>query len=276
MFKGGGLMVFSIVLFICIFVVMYSVFVSPSGDLSIAETTVDVVRSKLIEYLERGEHRKIIETMKLDTGAMLKKGFIIGVLIGILLLLLTIHAMGSLSLSMFFVGMILGILAVDMSIRRSYREWRQNMAMGIPSLIDFLPAFLEIKGMTVFSALKSTLSFIPEPLKSEIGYTVTRIGNTGDYAGALNRLSARINDPVLGAVCARLSATWESEVSPDLFLDLSQDIEGIRELIAAKATVIQKVVFVVVSIVGLIGLIFLAGYPAMIYLEKVVGKSFGG
>jgi len=269
-------MIYYALLFVSVFVFMYSIFVSPSGDLSIAETAVDVIRSRLIEYLERSEHRKIIEMMNLDTRQILKQGFILGILTSLFLFIVTIRFLGAFALVMLFIGMAFGIFIVDANIKRSYKEWRQNIAMGIPALIDFLPAFLEVRGMTVFAALKNTIPFVPEPLRSELDRAVTRIENTGDFAGALNFLSARVNDPVLNAVCTRLSATWESEVSPDLFLDLHQDIENIRELMAAKATVRQKVLFVVVSIIGLIGLVLLAGYPAVVYLEKMVSKTFGG
>lgn len=264
------------VLFSSIFAAVYSLLVS-GERLSVAEATVDAVRSKVLEFIQSSrDNERIINILKLDMEQLLKKGFLAGLMFGLTMLVVTIKFLGPFSALMVPLGIAVGVLVVSNTISRSYKEWQERILSDAPVLADFLPAFLELRGVSTRTALENTVPFLSGPLKEEMADAVSKIKDTGAAKKVFRELGERVGNATVSAVCARLSMAWDTTVTPDLFMDLSEEIGYARELSAARATTMKTLYFTLIALSGLIGLLFLAGYPAFMSFRGMMSHMFGG
>jgi len=248
----------------------------PAESLSPAEVFADALRTRLAMYLERGDNRRRMAILGNGAGQYLRQGFLLSGLAGVLLFLLTswrLHAWACLFLA---AGAGSGALLADLALRQRYTRWQDGIILGLPILVDFLPAFLEVKGVTMRDALGNTVDFLPEPLRSEVEAAVQEIRRNGNARGALEKLADRVHNPVMTAVCARLAMSWDVTVTPALFQDLREEIAYARDLAAAKTTATVKAMLALVVVIGLAGMVFIAVYPAGIWLRNVLSATFGG
>lgn len=264
-----------VVLFLGIFVALYNVVIDAEG-FSILDSSVDAVRTKIIDYLERGDNRRKLDVLGLSPGRFIKAGFMFGFFAGCLGFVLLVGFIGPVALVFIFVGVSAGVFLADLALNQAYRKWQEGIQEGIPLLVDFLPAFLDVKGVTIRDALENTVSFLSEPLKSEMGNAVAEIKRNGNAQEVFSRLKARSDNPVVGAICTRLAMSWETTVTTEIFLDLRQEIEQSREEAAARVTTAMKMKGLGGVFIGLIGLAFLAGYPGFLLAIKMMSHAFGG
>lgn len=264
------------VLFLSIFAAAYSLLVS-GEQLSVAEATVDAVRTKVLEFIRRsGDNERIIDILKLDVQQLVNKGFLAGLMFGVTMLVVTIKLLGPFSAVMVPLGVITGVLVVSNTVSRSYKDWQEKILSDAPVLVDFLPAFLEIRGISTRTALENTVPFLSGPLKEEMADAVAKIKDTGGAKTVFRELGERVGNATVSAVCARLSMAWDTTVTPDLFMDLSEEIGYARELSAARATTMKTLYFTLIALSGLFGLLFLAGYPALVSFKNMMSHMFGG
>ncbi|MCL6479396.1 MAG: hypothetical protein K6T65_13475 [Peptococcaceae bacterium] len=264
------------VLFSSIFAAAYSLLAS-GERLSVAEATVDAVRSKVLEFIRKNrDNERIIDILKLDVEQLIKKGFLAGLMLGLTMLAVMVKFLGPFSALMVPLGIAVGILVVNNTISRSYKQWQEQVLGDAPVLADFLPAFLEIGGVSTRAALENTVPFLTGPLKEEMADAVAKIKDTGAAKNVFRELGERVGNATVSAVCARLSMAWDTTVTPDLFMDLSEEIGYARELSAARATTMKTLYFTLIALSGLFGLLFLAGYPALVSFKNMMSHMFGG
>ena len=269
------MILFETVLFVAVFVAVYALLVS-GEQLSVAEATVDAVRSKVLEFIQHSrDNERIIDLLKLDVQQLVNKGFLAGLMFGLALLLITVKFLGPFSALMVPLGIVIGILVVSNTVSRSYKDWQEKILSDTPVLVDFLPAFLEIRGVSTRSALENTVPFLSGPLKEEMGDAVAKIKDTGSAKRVFRELGERVGNATVSAVCTRLSMAWDTSVTPDLFLDLSEEIGYARELSATRATTLKTLYFTLIALSGLLGLAFLAGYPVIVWFKGSMTHMFG-
>lgn len=265
----------SAILGICLLTSIAAVFY-PAEMLSPAEAGVDALRTRLSNYLERGDNKRRLAILGAGPGNFLRQGFLLGGLGGLLLFLLSVWRFGPAALLFILAGAGSGAFLADLAIRQRYVRWQEGILMGVPVLVDFLPAFLEVRGVTVRDALANAVDFLPEPLRGEMDDAVREIRRSGNARKTLDKLAERVQNPVMSAVCARLAMAWESAATPGLFVDLREEIEHARAFAATKGTNTMKAMLALVVVMGLVGLIFIGLYPAGVWLGTVLSGTFGG
>jgi hypothetical protein len=262
------------ILFASLFAVFLAVFMS-NEKLSLAETTVDIIRTKMINYIEKKNGREI-KLLELDVMALVKQGLLLGGSIGILLMVFLVGKTGSLSVLAIPAGMLIGIVLTSISVSKKYEKWQGDLVAGLPDLTDFVPAFLEIPGVTIRSALENGLSFLSNPLRAEMEHAVYEISRTGKTKEALDDLSYRADNPTITAICTRLKLAWFTSVKPDIFMDLREELDYARELAIAKSTTARKAYFMLVLLIGIVGMAVLFICPGINWFHNTLNKAFGG
>ncbi|HBK68952.1 MAG TPA: hypothetical protein DDZ91_09945 [Firmicutes bacterium] len=269
----------AIILFILIFAALY-VFLGVEQTvgmrMTVAETTVDSIRSQILNRLNQGGKQKKLEIMKRTADEYLKKALVVGVMVGLIFTLPGLFVIGVPALLFLFVGLALSVVIAEVSISATYQKWQEGVLEDLPALIDFLPAFLESPSITPRQALENTIPFLPGALGGELKVVVDNIKRTGDAKGELMKLAARVQHPAMDAICRRLAMTWDASATPDLFTDLREEMSILEENAAAKATAKKKSMFVIVSLISMFGLILLAGVPVFDYIIQLMTESFGG
>ncbi len=265
----------TIIIFISLFIALVVAFVvEEQVDMTMAEITVDNVRSSMLRRINSDGRQEKLSNLEKNAGDFLKKAFIVGGAGGSLLFMISLGYFGIYSIAFLLIGIAASVLVAEASINYEYNRWQQNMVEGVPGLIDFLPSFLETPGITTRAALEYTIPFIPEPLKSEFIKTLNIIKRTGNAKKELMYLSARVRHPVMEAVCIRL-ATWDTVISPDLFSDLREEVANVQEMAAARATTKKKGMFVLVILLGIVGMILLLGFPILLNIFNSISSGFG-
>jgi len=263
-------------IFICIFTALYVCFaVEEQIGMTMAEITVDNVRTGILRKLNSNGRWEKLNNIKKNAEDFLKRAFIVGILGGALLCLATLGYLGPYSMVFLLIGAAASVLIAEAAINNAYQKWQLDMVQGIPALIDFLPSFLETPGITTRAALEYTIPFIPGPLRGEFGNTISAVKRTGNARRELMLLSARVRHPVMEAVCTRLATTWDAAITPDLFSDLREEVANVQEMAAARATTKKKGLFVVVVLIGILGMGLLAGFPVISNVLNSVSSSFG-
>ncbi len=264
-------------IFISIFIALYVCFgVEEQIGMTMAEITVDNVRSSILNRLNADGRWEKLNNLQKNADDFLKRAFIVGGLGGALLFLITLGYLGPYSIAFLIAGIAGSVLIAEAAINHAYKVWQTNMVEGIPALIDFLPSFLETPGVTTRAALDYAIPFIPGLLREELTITLNTIKRTGNARKELMMLSARVRHPIMEAVCTRLATTWDATITPDLFSDLREEVANVQEMAAARATTKKKGLFVVVVLVGILGMGLLAGFPVLSNILNSVSSGFGG
>lgn len=269
-------MVISILIFVCIFLALYVAFaVEEQIGMSMAEITVDNVRSSILHRLNADGRWEKLKNIQKNADEFLKKSLIVGGLGGGLIFILTLGVLGPYSIVFLLAGLAASILIAEAAINHEYKTWQLDMVEGIPAIIDFLPSFLETPGISTRTAMEYTIPFINGPLRGELRKAVDTIKRTGNARRELMMLSARVRHPVMEAVCTRLATTWDATITPDLFSDLREEVANVQEMAAARATSKKKGLFVLVVLVGILGMGLLAGFPVLANVLDSISSGFG-
>jgi len=264
-------------LFICLFVAFFLLCV-PLGEYEVspANAAVDVVKRRLGARLTSGEKGDMLKILEKNTKDVVRTGLLAGVCLALIAFLVSYRFIGPLSVILCPACLMLGIFLTEKVLQNEYRQWQTKLFEGVPTLISFVPAFLEVEGVTPREALSHTVPFLPEPLKSEMRAAINKIKRTGRVREAMDVLARKAKHPLVDAVCFRLSAAWDAKITPDIFADLYDQVEDIKELTAARATVAKTGYLALVCVLGLIGMILTFVYPGVMYLMNQVAGGFGG
>lgn len=266
----------AIIIFISLFTALIVAFVMEENlGLSMAEVTVDNVRTSIIRRLNAGGRRAKLRNLQKEADVFFKKALIIGGMSGTFMFLVTLGTFGIYSMAFLLVGVAVSVFIAEYAINQEYKKWQEDMIEGIPGLIDFLPAFLETPGITTRAALEYTIPFIPSPLGEEFEKTLNIIKRTGKAEEALTNLADRVRHPVMGSVCVKLATTWDTVIDADLFSGLHREVANVEKMAAARATAKKKSLLVIVVLVGILGMVLLIGFPILLNTLNSVSSGFG-
>ncbi|MDI6906426.1 MAG: hypothetical protein QMC81_02900 [Thermoanaerobacterales bacterium] len=240
-----------------------------------AQLTADRVRQKLIEHYTRGTKEVTLKVLGRSVGQLIRFSMLFGGILGGLTFLASVRFIGLWALPLAVLVGLGGIGVVEFGLRNEFRSWQDRMVDGLPQLVGFVPAFLSVGSITPSEALRLTLPFLPQPLRSEMAAVVDKITDTGKVREALDELALRVRHPLFDAIAFRLAAAWDVKVTPDLFDDLDDQIAYRRAEMAARTTTTKAGLLGLICAGGLAGagLVFL--YPGVKFMFSQVGRGFG-
>jgi len=268
-------MVLTAGLFLSLLVALFLLLV-PSGvyGTSPAGITVDIARRRLLQKLLEGEKAARLAVIKRAPSDIIKTGLLIGLGLGLLALLLGHHFIGVLAIPLAVGVTIAGIYLAEYGAYNEFKAWQARFFEGMPVLVDFVPAFLEVGSINTREALNLTIPFLPEPLKTEVTTVLDKIRRTNKVKEALDSLASRAKHPVADSVCFRLAANWNN-MQPEMFDDLGDEMVDIQEMSATRATTLKGGMFALIAVVGLLGAFLIYGYPGWQYTKELIGGGFG-
>ncbi|OPY63677.1 MAG: Bacterial type II secretion system protein F domain protein [Pelotomaculum sp. PtaU1.Bin065] len=268
-------MLFSILLFFSLLTAFYLLCV-PLGEheTSPAISAIDSIKRTVGERFASERMTDILTILGKSYKDMVKTGLLSGLGVAVLCFLLTFKFIGPYSLIASLVSFIVGIFLTEKILENEYRMWQRKILEGVPTLVNFAPAFLEVDGVTPREALSETVNFLPEPLRSEMESLVDTVKRTGRLHQALEDMAQKVNHPLFDAICLRISSSWDSKVTADIFADLSDQIEEMNDLTVTRATTAKTGYLALICVIGLVGMLLIYGYPGMKYLLMKMTGGF--
>jgi len=238
-----------------------------------ANLAVDAVRRQL--GLRLAPEGNLLAIVGRSMQEVVKTGIVTGTGLGLIAFMTTFRLVGPLAVAIAVACSLLGVLLTGKAVNNEYRRWQARLLAGLPTLVNFLPSFLAVDGVTAREALGYSLSFLPEPLKSELWAVLDKIRRTGRVREAMDRLAERARHPLADAICFRLSAAWDARITPDIFADLTDQVADMNELAISKTTAAKTGYLALLSVIGLIGMTLVYGYPAVVFLLDKMQQGFG-
>ncbi len=263
---------FSILLFMSLLTLFLLLTVSTSHTASPFAKGLDATRQQIKRRLLAGKRAIKIDVLSKHQQAVVNTAIAIGVGLGALVLIGGWFLVGYWSLILAVFASLLGTVLTDMLLQNEYKQLQEKMLAGVPAVISFVPAFLEVGSITPREAIEHTLAFTAEPFKSEMRTALSRISRTGNPYDAFATLQNRMQNSVVDAICSRLSSMWDTKVSPDVFDDLGDQVDEIKEMSATRAVTAKNGFLVLILLVGLIVGMLLIAYPGVVWmLDKMSG-----
>ncbi|MCF8010905.1 MAG: type II secretion system F family protein [Clostridiales bacterium] len=259
-------------LFACLFLLIV-----PTGVYSTSPSlvTVDMVRNKLRQKVTEGDKAKKLAIINRTPEDIIKLGLFTGIGLFLIVFFVGNIFIGTWAIPIAIISSIAGIYLAEYMADNEYKKWQARLFEGVPVLVNFIPAFLAVGTITPRQALEYTIPFLPEPLKGEMTDALDLIKRKHNVKEALNRLAIRAKDPTINSICSRLATAWNSSVSPDMFEDLSEEIENLQELAAARKTTLKGGMIAVIGVISLGGAVLIYGYPAWCYVLNKFSGGFG-
>ncbi|MBC7105317.1 MAG: hypothetical protein H5T97_05210, partial [Firmicutes bacterium] len=170
---------------------------SAEGEPSPAMLAVDAVKRRLMGFYAGGERGRMLEIAGRSPAEVARAGLFAGAGLGLLALLAGAKFLGPWS-AVFAVGLFAaGVLIAGKAAENEYRRWQARLVSGMPDLVSFVPAFLEVSGVTPREALTHSLDFLSEPLKTEMFKAVDRVKRRGAVDEAFDELRDRAKHPLV-------------------------------------------------------------------------------
>lgn len=249
----------------------YLIVPSKYGD-SVAGITVEKVKSKLQNFVTPEETKQKLEVINKDPEQLLIKALTHSVLVGILATLLAYFKIKEFALLAGILVSILWLVIERLIAEQAYRKWQGELFEGIPTLINFFPAFLEVEGVTPRESLALTLPFLPEPLRTEMWVVLDSITRDARHKEALENFANRVKHPCIDSITNRLSSVWNAKVTPDLFDDLMDQVDHIKRDAAKRKTANNTAILALLGVIGVLAVASEFGFPALKY---VIGRFNG-
>lgn len=248
-------------------------FVGKEEELSPAALVVDWVKRWTIGFVGGGREERLA-LVGWTAAEVARTGIIAGVglaAIGGMLAFLLCRPLAPVLACALFVG---GLLVARYAADNEYRRWQAAVVDGMPDLVNFLPAFLEVTGITPRQALARTTKLLPGPLRAEMERVLDPIERRGSVDEAFDGFRRRVNHPLADAVSTRLAAAWEARVTPDMFADLADQVRDAVELAVTRATAAKGALLALVCVLGMAGMALVFGWPGVQYLLTRLGEGF--
>lgn len=252
---------------------LYQLVVPAKYGYSPAENAKEIIMNKL-QKLVAPDGEKLSMVNKTPEKATLD-ALTVGLLFCVLGTVVTFVVTRSFNVLTVLVGLVTlaaGTVVGKLNTDQLYKRWQGGLLEGVPTFIDFFPAFLEVEGIINKEALRLTLDFLPEPLYSEMWQVYFRIDTAGEVKEAFESFAKRANHPYIESICLRLSNAWEGKISPDIFDDLQDEIINIKREAAQSRTIKNKASLAMVSVIGVLAVFPVFGYPVI----KIIARKFGG
>ena len=247
----------------------------PGDDAAPVAVTADYINRYLAQRLLPEENRPRLAIVGRKEQDIVKAGILSGTffgLVGFLIMFKRLHWLAILvGIALFFAGLMLVRIVSD----NEFKKWQAGVFEAVPDIVSFVPAFLKTGAITLKGAISMTLPFLTGPLKDEIWMTIDKISRTGNARTAFGELSGRIGHPCMDAICLRLSTAWDASPSPEIFDDLSDQIQDIEETAAARSTAGKSGMFTLICVLGMLGAMMVYGYPTWIYMAGRLTAVFG-
>ncbi|MGB9887998.1 MAG: hypothetical protein ACPLRW_13540 [Moorellales bacterium] len=266
--------VLTVALFASLLAAFWLLFVGEGESPSPAALAADALKRRLAGFFAAGGREELLAIAGRTVGDAVRTGLLAGAglgLVGGLLGGLLAGLWGALAAPAFFLA---GVALARLAAENEYRRWRDRAVAGLPDLVSFVPAFLEVSAVTPREALTHAADFISEPLRSEIVGMLGPLKRRGDVEGAFERLKSRVRHPLCDAVATRLAAAWDARVTPDMFADLADQVRDAVELAAARATAAKAGLLALVCVLGMAGTMLVFGWPGVQYLLTRLGEGF--
>jgi len=262
-------------LFVCLFATFFLLCVPLSEyEVSPASAAVDAIKRRIDARLTSGGKNEMLSILGRNVKDLIKTGLVAGAGLALLLLLVTFKFLGPFSAVLSLIGLITGVFLTERLLESEYRKWQGRLLDGVPTLVNFVPAFLEVEGVTPREALSHTVPFMSEPMKDEMWRAINKISRTGRVREAMDVLAKKAKHPLVDAICFRLSAAWDAKITSDIFADLADQVEDVTELAAQRATTAKTGLMALVCVLGLIGILLEFGYPGYKFLMDMLTKAF--
>ncbi|RDV81181.1 hypothetical protein [Ammonifex thiophilus] len=261
-------------LFVSLFLVLYFLAVPQDEySLSPAQAAVSTVKARLTRRFRQKE--EALRYMGKSLKDVLRASLVVGLGLALLVFLLTVKFLGAFSLVLAVAAGVLGLFLVEKAVENAGKKYREKLLDGVPSLVAFFPAFLEVEGVTPKEALEHTVPFLPEPLRSEVAQALVKLKFRW-VDEAVAPLVRKASHPLVDAVFLRMAAAWDAGITPEVFADLSDQVEDLKELAAARATAAKAGYLALVCVLGLLGVALVFGYPGARFLLDRLTHAFGG
>ena len=235
---------------------------------------LDTVKHRLNKYLTRGDKKELYQILDKEVEDVISIGLLIGGAFGVLGFLITVLPLGGYAIVVGVAFFISGLFLTEIVLSNEYRRWQDKLLEGIPTLINFMPSFLEVGTITPREAINLTIPFLSNPLRAEMMSVVNKIARTGKIHEPMDALANRAKHPVIDAICFRISAAWDTRVTPDIFIDLNDEIENMNQMAAARTTAAKSGLLALLCVLGLLGALLVYGYPALMFLLVKIGGAF--
>ena len=228
---------------------------------------IDAVRQRVKQFLTKDSKKIRLQVMAKHAGEVVNFALLIGLGFGIVFAGVGWAFVGWWAVFAGVFGAVLGIMIADVLIKNEFKQLQEKFFTGVPALITFMPSFLGSGVVTPREAMQNTIPFVPPPLQKELEEVVDKIKRTGNARGAFDDLATKIQHPCIDALCFRLSSVWETEVEVDLFDDLADQIEEVKEIAVASATVNKSGMFVLLLFLGMLIALILLGFVAFMWVR---------
>jgi Flp pilus assembly protein TadB len=208
-------------------------------------------------------------------GDVIRSSLFISTGIGLLGFLLAFFRFHWLALIVGIACFAIGFMLSQAGVDNEFKRWQARVFEEVPTIISFAPSFLKVGGITLRDAISMTVPFLSGPLRDEVWTALDKIQRTGNTRDAFNELADRIDHPVMDSICIRLSTAWDASPSPELFDDLSDQVQDVEEIAAAGATAGKAGLLALICVLGLLGALLVFAYPAWLYMASQFTMGFG-
>jgi len=266
----------SIVLLASLFILFLLLLVPGKYSSSPVAITYDTLRRRVENHFAGEQEAKLQilgKTVADVTRSSLFIGLFAGVLVGAAALPFVPHWLAMVLGVVSFAG---GIALSQAGLNIEFQRWQARVFADVPNLVSFAPSFLKVGGITLRDSISMTVPFLTGPLKDELWIAIDKVKRTGNTRDAFDELAARVDHPCMNSICLRISTAWDASPSPDLFADLSDQLQDVEELAAAGTTAGKAGMLALTCVLGLLGSMIVIGYPMWIYLSLQMTRGFGG
>jgi len=268
-------LVLALLLFLSLFAALAFIFVPAHAyDVVPAAAAADVARRRIEQWLVGGR-KHVLRTLAKSAAEVVRTGIFVGAMLSVLAFALTVKFLGALAVLPVLLFFFAGILLTRLILENEYRTWQASFCEGMPQLVNFMPAFLEIEGVTPREALQHSIPFVPEPLRQEMWKALDRIKRTARIKETMMELARKSPHPLVEAVFYRLSASWDAAITPGIFADLNDEVENMKELAVTRATTAKTGYLALICVLGMLGGLLVYGYPAYKFLMEKLTGGFG-
>ena len=264
------LLVALLALFLLLFVPDRECAVSP------ASVTIDQARRSLERRFAGDRNKKTrLKILGKTVGDVIRSSLFIGTGIGLLGFLLAFFRLHWLALIVGLACFVVGFMLSQAGVNTEFKRWQARVFEEVPTIINFAPSFLKVGGITLRDAISMTVPFLSGPLRDEVWTALDKIRRTGNTRDAFNELADRIDHPAMDSICIRLSTAWDASPSPELFDDLSDQVQDVEEIAAAGTTAGKAGLLALICVLGLLGALLVFASPGWLYMASQFSMGFG-
>jgi len=274
-------MLLSLVLPILLFLVLLTLFLLllvPDREYAVSPVSITLDharRSFESRFAGDRDQKTKLKILGKTVGDVIKSSLFISTGIGLLGFLLAFFRLHWLALIVGIACFIIGLVLSQAGVNNEFKRWQARVFEEVPTIISFAPSFLKVGGITLRDAISMTVPFLEGPLHDEVWTTLDKIRRTGNTRDAFSDLADRIDHPAMDSICIRLSTAWDASPLPELFDDLSDQVQDVEEIAASGATAGKAGLLALICVLGLIGALLVFAYPAWLYMASQFTMGFG-